>query len=312
LLSGPSHYFDEEPVVDATSDDLDDLAIRDFFAQAYPNWSPIQSARYLRALQAVDRSGTPTVTGILLFGREPQQYLLDAYVTAIRFPGNEVRSQFSAREELRGRLVSQLDGAVAFLAAQHPPASAVSGVVRRETGVPVEIWREAVANALAHRDYQAAAQTRIFVFDDRVEIANPGILLNQLTIDGLRLGVTQRRNPHIAAALARRQRRENAGVGIPDMIQTLVERGLPEPELRVESGDFRLTIFTPKGAGSEATHEEGRDYWAAAAIKGETQATSLWKIGSNSVKALKRIGPVTPAREESICLPTRTASRHSD
>ncbi len=68
--------------------------------------------------------------------------------------------------------------------------------------------------------------------------------MNQLTIDGLRLGVTQRRNPHIAAALARYQRREKAGVGIPDMIQTLVERGLPEPDLRVEGGEFRLTIPT--------------------------------------------------------------------
>lgn len=244
LLSGPTHYFDEEPVVDASHEDLDDLAVREFFTAAYPGWSDALSTRYLRALQAVDRGGTPTVTGILLFGRDPQQFLLDAYVTAIRFPGNEVRSQFVGHEEIRGRLVDQLDRAVAFLVAQHPSGSIVEGLVRRETGVPVAVWREAVANALAHRDYQAPAQTRIFVFDDRVELANPGVLLNQLTIDGLRLGVTQRRNPHIAAALARRQRRENAGVGIPDMIQTLVERGLPEPELRVESGEFRLTIFT--------------------------------------------------------------------
>jgi ATP-dependent DNA helicase RecG len=243
LLSGANHYFDEEPIADATAADLDDLAIRTFFAEAYPNVSPLQFERYLRALHALDRFGVPTVTGVLLFGRDPQAFLLDAYVSVVRFQGTEVRSTFAA-QELRGRLVDQLDAAVTFLSMHHPRPSEVVGLERIEHGVPAEIWREAMANALAHRDYQAASQTRVFVFDDRVEVINPGMLLNQLTLDGLRLGVTQRRNPHIAAALARRHRRENAGVGIPDMIAALAERGLPEPELKAESGEFRLTIWT--------------------------------------------------------------------
>lgn len=88
-------------------------------------------------------------------------------------------------------------------------------------------------------------QTRIYVFDDRVEIANPGRLLNELTIDGIRLGgVSQRRNPYLSAAMARIGRAENIGVGIPEMFRLVREVGCPEPEIRVLSGEFRLIVRT--------------------------------------------------------------------
>ena len=110
--------------------------------------------------------------------------------------------------------------------------------------------REAVVNALCHRDYAATSQTRLYVFDDRVEIVNPGRLLNELTIDGIRLGgVSQRRNPYLSAAVSRIGLAENIGVGVPEMFALVRDAGFPEPEIQVESGQFRLVVrTTPEGS----------------------------------------------------------------
>ncbi|MET0405495.1 MAG: ATP-binding protein, partial [Cystobacter sp.] len=119
----------------------------------------------------------------------------------------------------------------------------VEGLERVEEGIPEKVLREAVLNAMAHRDYRAASQVRIFVFDDRVEIVNPGELLNQLTMDGIRLGgISQRRNPVLAGLLARARRRENMGMGVPEMMRLMRERKLPPPEFSLEAGHFRVVL----------------------------------------------------------------------
>jgi ATP-dependent DNA helicase RecG len=243
LQSSPDVHFDELPVSDATREDLDADAIRTFLAEAYAGVPIDQADRYMAALRAVDPSGVPTVAGLLVFGRDPQRFLLDAYVTAIRFQGRAISGEFLDRHEIRGRVPDQLEDSLAFLARHVPAPSVVDGSVRRELGLPRAALREAIANALTHRDYRVASQIRIFVFDDRVEVINPGVLLNQLTLDGIRLGgVSQRRNPYLAAALARLSRRENAGVGVPEMIRLTTDRGLPEPEIMIAEGQFRVIL----------------------------------------------------------------------
>jgi ATP-dependent DNA helicase RecG len=236
-------HFDEQPVTDATRDDLDPEAIRGFLDAAYAGVPIDHAPRYLSALRAVDASGTPTVAGLLMFGRDPQRFLLDAYTTAIRFRGRSISGDFEDRQEIRGRVPDQLDDALAFLKRHIPAPSVVEGSVRRELGLPMAALREAIANALTHRDYRVASQTRVFVFDDRVEVVNPGVLLNQLTVEGIRIGgVSQRRNPYLAASLARLSRRENAGIGVPEMIRLTSERGLPEPEISIAEGQFRVVL----------------------------------------------------------------------
>jgi ATP-dependent DNA helicase RecG len=91
-----------------------------------------------------------------------------------------------------------------------------------------------------------ASQTRLLIYDDRVEVANPGDLLNRLTLESLRFGISQRRNPRVAALLARAHstRREHMGVGIPEMFRLMTDRGLPEPSFRIEAGHFRLVLMT--------------------------------------------------------------------
>jgi ATP-dependent DNA helicase RecG len=248
LIQSTDYHFDEQPVTGATVEDLDPMAVRSFLATVYQQpVSESHRTRYLTALKCIDRTGVPTVSGVLLLAQEPTLWLTDAGISAVRLPGQQISQTFLDRKSLNGRLLDQVEEASAFILRHVSAPSHVEGLVRVEEGLPPQIIREAVLNAVTHRDYRSASQIRIFVFDDRVEIVNPGELLNQLTLENIRQGgLSQKRNPVLASLLARAGRRENLGFGIPEMVRLTRERGLPEPSIEVSGGHFRLTLWTTR------------------------------------------------------------------
>lgn len=243
LLHGSTAHFDEQPVPRANRADLDPVLIAELVARL-PSRARVQDETLLRALRAITDDGTPTLAGVLMLSAEPQRFVIDAYVTAVRFRGVAMSRDLVDRKELRGTVVHQLEQAVAFLELHTPASSSSSsGLKRVDRRIPPDVWREVVANALAHRDYAVPSQVRIFVFDDRVEVINPGGLLNHMTVDSIRLGgVSQRRNPYLANMLHRLGYREDMGVGVVHMIRELTEAGYPEPEFEVRSGEMRVTL----------------------------------------------------------------------
>ncbi|WP_120627655.1 ATP-binding protein [Corallococcus sicarius] len=248
MLQSTDAYFDEQEMTGATVEDLDTEAVRAFFTTASPRQVPEQNiVPHLTALKCLERTGVPTVAGILMFGREPTRWLLDARISAVRVQGTTVSSKFLDRKEMEGRLLDQIDQASAFIQRNIAAPSHVQGMVRVEDGLPVEVIREAVLNAVTHRDYRPASQIRISIFDDRVEITNPGDLLNHLTLENIRQGgISQKRNPILASLLAKAQRRENLGFGVPDMVQALREKGFKEPTIEIMAGHFKLVLWTTR------------------------------------------------------------------
>jgi ATP-dependent DNA helicase RecG len=246
LLQSQNVYHDESTVDGATLEDLDPEAIDGYLRPLYEPTAPARREHYLRSLKCLDAGGVPTVAGLLLFGRAPQQWIPDARISAVRFDGTAMSSEFADRKEIGGTILQQLDLASVFL----PTPASISSFARTERGIPEAVLREALVNALAHRDYRAPSQVRVFVFADRVEIINPGILLNHLTLDAVRLGgISVRRNPVIAALLSRARRSESLGMGVPEMVARMREHGLPEPELKLEGGHFRVVLrSSPEGA----------------------------------------------------------------
>lgn len=243
LVQSQHIHYDETALAGTTKEDLDLDALERFLRDAYGPAAVPRRMHYLQALQCVDPGGALTVAGVLLFGREPQRWLMDARISAVYFAGRRISGEMADKAEIDGNLFQQLESAMAFVRRHLPAPARVEGWQRLELGIPEQVMREAVMNALAHRDYRAASQIRIFMYGDRVEIINPGVLLNQLTLDSIRLGgISQRRNPSLAAVLSRAGRRENLGMGVPEMIGLMVERGLPEPEIRVEGGHFRVVL----------------------------------------------------------------------
>lgn len=217
LLQSADYHYDDQTVRGATRDDLDRGAVDEFFSEAYGRRLGEEDvARYLHALKCTDPDGSPTVAGILCFGVDPSAWLPDARITAVRFPGTEMGGEFADSREIRGRLPEQLEAAAGFLDAHVGAPSRVQGWDRKAGGIPRPAMREALRNAVIHRDYRATSQVRVFVFDDRVEIINPGTLLNRLTLDSIRIGgISQRRNPAICAVLNRLNQVENIGMGVP-------------------------------------------------------------------------------------------------
>ncbi len=244
ILQSESFHFDEQAVSGATKEDLDQGAIDNFLSSAYSAALDMDTRlRYLIALHCLTAGEVPTVSGVLMFGKDPQRWLPDARISAVRLPGVSISGTFLDQAEIGGRLIDQADGATAFLSRHLSSPAKIEGLQRVESGIPLEVLREAVMNALAHRDYRAASQIRVLVFDDRFEIVNPGTLLNHLTLDSIRIGgISQRRNPVIAAVLARAHRRENLGLGVPEMLRLLHVRGLPEPAFEQTGGHFRITV----------------------------------------------------------------------
>lgn len=241
ITQSSEYHFDVQLVGGASPEEIDQEAAGRFFVEVYGRTADAAS---LRNLGCLTEEGVPTVAGILFFGRDPQRWLPDARISAVRLPGTETSSEFLDRQEIGGRLPDQFSAAADFLSKHLSSPSRVAGWERLEEGIPTEALREVLLNALGHRDYRMASQTRVLVYDDRVEVINPGGLLNRLTLESIRLGLSQRRNPRIANLLARAHsaRRENLGVGIPDILRLLRERGLPEPAFTVDAGHFRVVI----------------------------------------------------------------------
>lgn len=122
---------------------------------------------------------------------------------------------------------------------------ALIGAVRRvdHWAFPPLAVREAVINAVVHSDYsQRGAPIRIAVFDDRLEIENPGLLAFGLTIDDIRRGVSRLRNRVIGRVFDELGLIEQWGSGIQRMTAACVDAGLAEPTLEEIGGRFRVTL----------------------------------------------------------------------
>ncbi|MFO0588680.1 MAG: ATP-binding protein [Polyangiaceae bacterium] len=242
MLQSQAVHFDEQVVRGATREDLDPAEIRRVFDKLYPDTDVEDEEAYLHALKCLDR-GQPTVTGILFFGRDPQRFFPDARILAVRFPEDGSLETMKNSTDIRGTIFQQIEAIEKWLSVMVPSPSKVEGWERKELGIPSRVLREAIHNALAHRDYNMTSQVNVFVYKDRLTVLNPGILLNRLTIESIKLaGIQQRRNATITAIIARGGRQESAGVGIPRMFDMMRKAGLPEPEIEIVGGHFQLTL----------------------------------------------------------------------
>ncbi|MEA3342039.1 MAG: ATP-binding protein, partial [Chloroflexota bacterium] len=181
-----------------------------------------------------------TVAGVLLFGRRPQRHLPFAHVSGVHFHGLEVGERFRDRKEIEGTLEQQVEGALAFLDLRLPLPGQIEGLYRQDKPeFPPFVLREAVVNAIVHRDYTIHGQVRVFIFDDRLEIASPGELPNTATLDSIRFGIHVERNPLLVTFLSKLGLMSRVGTGIPRMIRAMREAKLPPPEFEITDGQFR-------------------------------------------------------------------------
>ncbi|HSJ59072.1 MAG TPA: ATP-binding protein [Anaerolineae bacterium] len=184
----------------------------------------------------------PTYAGLLLFGRESQRWVPSAEILVARYPGRKMEDSF-VKEEVRGTLPEQIRQAEAFVLANMRRGVRLVGLERvEETEYPAEAVREAIVNAVAHRDYQIRGdEIRVLLFADRVEFYSPGRLPGHVTVENL---VRERfsRNEIIVQILSDMGFIERLGYGIDRMIRLMTDSGLAEPRFVETAAGFQVTL----------------------------------------------------------------------
>ena len=171
--------------------------------------------------------------GVLFFAREPQRLVRESHLSCVRFRGTE-RIDILDRKEIKGSPVELIEGAMTFVDRNIRTSYVISPKEPRRSELseypPVAV-REAVTNAVMHRDYHYdAAHVFLSIFSDRLEVGNPGGLASGLSIEDLgRRSV--RRNRLLADLLFRARYVEMVGSGIPRMKRALEENGNPPMEI---------------------------------------------------------------------------------
>ncbi len=198
---------------------------------------------------AVEVSGgtiVPTNAGILFFGYSPQDHIPQSEVVCVLFRETVGASRYADRKIVTGTLQDVIDGTEAFLNRYIAVGARIEGWKRID--IPeysIEVLREAVINAVVHRDYSRRGErVHVFYYPDRVEVHSPGLLLPGITVEQKEHGVVQSklRNPVLAGLLSTIPGyMEQIGSGVRFMLDETKRLELPAPQFR-ETSEFILTF----------------------------------------------------------------------
>ena len=258
--------YDLEPVLEATQEDLD--------------------ASVLRAVAEQSRLRTPrffgkTLAGLLIAGRYPQQFFPRLCVTFTVYPGTSKFQKpgqpyrYLDSKTLEGSISDMLLDAVAMLQRNMRTAGRVEGVLREDVAdYPLVAFREALVNALQHRDYSPegrGSQVQINMFADRLEILNPGGLFGAANLDDRSAGVSATRNQNLSRLLEYTPNHdgvgggfviENKGTGLIQIRESLAAENLPPAEIQDWISAFDV-VFTKRVATATSPQQVWNDFETA-------------------------------------------------
>ncbi len=237
--------FDIRPFPSATTDDLDrDLFLRVYLPSEQPHDVLEENSRSIEQQLASVRFATPppesrpTSLGLLVVGARPRDFIPGDYVQFLRFDGTLLTDPVSDQKEVDGPLPGLLRLLEEVFKAHISVGSDVSsGVLEmRRPDYPIVALQQLARNAVMHRDYESSnAPVKIYWFDDRIEIHNPGGPYGQVTRQNFgQPGITDYRNPNLSAALKSLGFVQRFGIGIELARKELEKNGNPEPEFQVE------------------------------------------------------------------------------
>lgn len=247
---------DIRPCENATADAFDPLLLEEYLLKrkaSRPNLSSLDPSRILE-LTGVTCGGRPTLASMLLFGAYPQAYFPQLCIIATAVPGKEIGvlgtqgERFLDNRRIEGTLPQMLDEALSFLRKNMKQKTIIdpqTGQREDRLEYPLVAVREAILNALIHRDYSIHTEgmpIQIILYTDRLEIRNPGGIYGKLRVDQLGKMQPDTRNPVIAVAMELLGKTENRYSGIPTIYRELREMGLPTPIFSNQRGEFAVTF----------------------------------------------------------------------
>lgn len=265
ILEGKNRYFDSEICqnVKITDSEIEELC-RSMKETAVRNtWQDSEKVKVKDVTKNVliswgvlkEDGGEvyPTNAFALLTGRMWGQPVIQCGV----FKGTN-RAHFVDRREFEGSIQEQMEAAYQYVLEKINMGMTIKGMYRQDVyELPTDSIRELIANAVAHRSYLEPGNIQVALFDDRLEITSPGMLLNNVTIAKMMEGYSRPRNPAIARAFAYMKIIEKWGTGIPRLFESCEEYGLPKPELIDFDGDFRVNMYRKRRNNTETNRKTG-------------------------------------------------------
>lgn len=198
-------YADEVPVR-AGIKALNSSLLQKFLKDVYKESLPSSDTEMLQLLENMNLASDKhlNLAGLLLFGEKPQLYKPAFIVKAVSFPGVEIADRYLDSEDFEGPLAHVFQNALGFIMRNLRKVQKKKSVnTIGDPEIPQIVFEELLVNALIHRDYFINAPIRLFVFNDRIEIINPGNLPDHLTIEKIRAGNSIQRNPILASFVAK-------------------------------------------------------------------------------------------------------------
>lgn len=217
----------------------------------------------------------PTNAGILLFAKDIERHVPQCEITLVRYQGVEMSDEFE-RADIRDTLPEQARRAERWLRDNMRSGSNMIGLERQDwTEYPPAVMREALINAIAHRDYAVRGEgIRIALFGDRLECYSPGRLPGHVTVDNLR-EERYSRNEVLVQVLSDLGLIERLGYGIDRMLKLMAGEGLPPPTFRETAAGFLVTL---QGRSIAQASQSGIDTseWLRAGLNDRQIAGLLW------------------------------------
>lgn len=225
----------------------------------------------LLELMGVTVDSVPTIAGVMVFSIYPQGYFPQLCITAIRVPGKQIgetgsdEERFIDNRRITGPIHEMVDEAVSFVRRNSRSKTIINAEGKRcdKEEYPLKAVREAVLNALVHRDYSIHSENvpvRIEMYEDRMEIINSGGLYGRISIDSLGKVRPETRNAALANMLEVLDVTENRYSGIPTIRSEFQAAGLPAPIFAVRRGEFVVTFkndsYQSELKGNGAAHTE--------------------------------------------------------
>lgn len=204
-------------------------------------------------LMGITSDGVPTLAGLMVFSKYPQGYFPQLCITAVSLPGTEMGAvgdddeRFIDNKRITGAIPDMLEDAVKFVRKNSRIKTIIDDNGRRadKPEYPVKAVREAILNALVHRDYSIHTENvpvRIEMYRDRMEIINSGGLYGKISIDALGKVRPETRNAALANMLELLNITENRYSGIPTMRNEFAKAGLPSPLFSAVHGEFKVIM----------------------------------------------------------------------
>jgi ATP-dependent DNA helicase RecG len=244
--SAQLHY--ELTTVQETSwQDLNLTLVGEYLAQyrslTIEDYSPVEQQTLLMNL-ALLRDGRLTLLGGLLFGRNKETYLPATGIQVAAYQGLDKAAPVIGNRYFGKPLIQDLPLLMDYLDLYNPASFQAPVAARQDQRpYPPAALREAVVNAICHRDYTIkGSPVLIEFFTDRLTITSPGGLPNTQTLETIKLGLIYQRNPLLVQYLYDFRYVERIGRGIATIFATMRENGNPEPELTAGDSYFRVTL----------------------------------------------------------------------